>query len=436
MTLSLALGALLLVIVLGVSVGTLAAVRGGFVGRVVEVLAVLVRGLPSFWLAMIAALIFGVNLAWVPVSGYVPFGDSPSEWARSLVLPVVVLGFGEAALVAIVTRAEMLAAMRSDYVRSLRANGYPWKRIVFKHIAKNAAGPVLTMVSLVFVGLLGGTILMEQIFAMPGLGTQMVSSTTKHDLPVIQGLAVFYTAMVVVVFLLTDIAHGLLNPKVSGAMSAVIDGASTDAELRAAAEREAGFVSRLVRQPLDRRFRRSCCSSSSSPPCSRPWLSPYGPLDQDLLDIYATPSADHLLGTDQLGRDILSRMLYGGRVTLLGVAAGRRGVHAASDMLLGLSAGTLGGWVELAVPCGCATSCSPCPAWCMLLVVLAIFGQNETAAMVTLGIIMSPTLIAGRLLRDHRRSGGALRSRRPGGRPDQRCKSCGGTSFRPSPAPR
>lgn len=213
-TLSLALGALLLVIVLGVSVGMVAAVRGGFIGRIMEFLAVLVRGLPSFWIGMVAALIFGVNLAWFPVSGYVPFVDSPADWARSLTLPVAVLGLGEAALVAIVTRAEMLASMRSDYVRSLRANGYPWRRIVFKHIAKNAAGPVLTMISLVFVGLLGGTILMEQIFGMPGLGTQMVTSSGTHDLPVIQGLAVFYTAMVVVIFLLTDIAQGLLNPKV------------------------------------------------------------------------------------------------------------------------------------------------------------------------------------------------------------------------------
>jgi peptide/nickel transport system permease protein len=213
-TMSLTFGALLLVIVLGTSVGAIAAVRGGFIGRMAEVLAVLARGLPSFWVALIAVLIFGVTLGWLPVSGYVPFGDSPSVWAQSLVLPVAVLGLAEAALVAIVTRAEMLAAMRSDYVRSLRANGYPWTWIVFQHIAKNAAAPVLTMVSLVFVGLLGGTILMEQIFAMPGLGAQMVSSTGSHDLPVIQGLTVFYTAMVVIVFLLVDIAQALLNPKV------------------------------------------------------------------------------------------------------------------------------------------------------------------------------------------------------------------------------
>ncbi|MFP3581517.1 ABC transporter permease [Arthrobacter sp. SIMBA_036] len=212
-TMSLAVGALLLVIILGVTSGAIAAIRGGITGRLAEVLAVLGRGLPSFWLALIAVLVFGVNLAWLPVSGYVPFADSPSGWIQSLILPVVVLGVSEIALVAVVTRAEMLSAMRSDYVRSLRANGYPWKRIVFKHVAKNAAAPVLTMVSLVFVSLLGGTILMEQIFGMPGLGTLMVSATTKHDLQVIQGLAVFYTAMVVVVFLLTDIASGFLNAK-------------------------------------------------------------------------------------------------------------------------------------------------------------------------------------------------------------------------------
>lgn len=213
-TLSMSVGALLLVILLGASVGTAAAVRGGFVGRMVEFSAVLVRGLPSFWIAMIAALVFGVNLMWLPVSGYVPLAESPIGWARSLALPVIVLGLTEAALVAIVTRAEMLSAMRSDFVRSLRANGYPWKRIVFKHIAKNAAGPVVTMVSLVFVSLLGGTILMEQIFGLPGLGTQMVTSNAAHDLPVIQGLAVFYTMIVVAIFLISDIAQGILNPKV------------------------------------------------------------------------------------------------------------------------------------------------------------------------------------------------------------------------------
>jgi peptide/nickel transport system permease protein len=173
-------------------------------------------------------------------------------------------------------------------------------------------------------------------------------------------------------------------------MSAVIDSVSTDAELRAAAERDAGFVSRLVRQPL------TVASGVVLllvvlATVFAPLLAPTGPLEQDLLHIYATPSADHLLGTDQLGRDILSRLLYGGRVTLLGVLQAVT-VCTLLGMLLGLSAGTLGGWVELAVMRLCDVLLAV-PGLVILLVVLAIFGQNESAAMVTLGIIMSPTLI-------------------------------------------
>jgi peptide/nickel transport system permease protein len=173
-------------------------------------------------------------------------------------------------------------------------------------------------------------------------------------------------------------------------MSAIIDSASTDAELRAAAERDAGFVSRLVRQPL------TVVSGVVLlivvlATVFAPLLAPTGPLDQDLLNIYAKPSAEHLLGTDQLGRDLLSRMLYGGRVTLLGVLQAVT-VCTLLGMLLGLTAGTLGGWVELAVMRLCDVLLAV-PGLVILLVVLAIFGQNESAAMVTLGIIMSPTLI-------------------------------------------
>jgi peptide/nickel transport system permease protein len=173
-------------------------------------------------------------------------------------------------------------------------------------------------------------------------------------------------------------------------MSAVIESASTDAELRAAAERDAGFVSRLARQPL------TVVSGVVLlivvfATAFAPLLAPTGPLEQDLLSIYSKPSADHLLGTDQLGRDILSRILYGGRVTLLGVMQAVT-VCTLLGMLLGLSAGTLGGLVELAVMRVCDVLLAV-PGLVILLVVLAIFGQNESAAMVTLGIIMSPTLI-------------------------------------------
>ena len=172
-------------------------------------------------------------------------------------------------------------------------------------------------------------------------------------------------------------------------MSAVIDSASTEAELRAAAERDAGFLSRLVRQPL------TVVSGVVLlvvvlATVFAPLLAPTGPLDQDLLHIFAKPSASHLLGTDQLGRDLFSRTLYGGRVTLLGVLQAVT-VCTLLGMPLGLLAGTLGGWVELAVMRVCDILLAV-PGLVILLVVLAIFGQNESAAMVTLGVIMSPTV--------------------------------------------
>jgi peptide/nickel transport system permease protein len=172
-------------------------------------------------------------------------------------------------------------------------------------------------------------------------------------------------------------------------MSAVVDGAAAAEEVRLAAERGAGFGSRLVRQPLV-----VVCGLvflAIVVACLlAPWISPHGPLEQDLRDIYAKPSADHLLGTDQLGRDILSRMLHGGRVTLAGIAQAVA-VCTVIGLVLGIAAGTLGGWVEL-LAMRLTDLLLAVPGLVMLLVVLSIFGNNESAAMITLGVIMSPTL--------------------------------------------
>ncbi len=172
-------------------------------------------------------------------------------------------------------------------------------------------------------------------------------------------------------------------------MSAMLETLSTEAEVRASAERSFSFVSRLARQPLT-----VACGLALLvvvlASLFAPLLAPYGPLEQDLLNAYAKPSAEHLLGTDQLGRDLLSRILYGGRVTLLGMVQAVA-VCTVLGLMLGLLAGTLGGWVELAVMRICDVLFAV-PSLVILLVILAIFGQNETAAMVTFGVIMSPTL--------------------------------------------
>ncbi len=213
-TLSLTIIALIGAVVLGLLIGIYTSIRGGIVARIIDMLSTVLRGVPNFWLALVLISLFAVEIRVFPVSGYVPFASDPSMWISSLVLPVFALGIGQVALVAIVVRAEMLTVFRSDFIRSLRANGISNRRILLTHSLKNAAGPVLTIVSLLFVGLLGGTIPIEQVFGIGGLGSQMVTSVGQHDLPVIQGLVVFYTVVVVIVFLLNDLAHSWVNPKV------------------------------------------------------------------------------------------------------------------------------------------------------------------------------------------------------------------------------
>ena len=143
-----------------------------------------------------------------------PFADSPVDWFRSLALPVTALALGAIAGFAKFTREAMLDALGSEYIRMARANGIPPRSIVLRHALKSASLQVVTLAGLVTVSLLIGTVFVETVFALPGLGSLMVTAVHGHDVPTIQAVAVFFTLIVVVVNLLVDIAYGLLNPKV------------------------------------------------------------------------------------------------------------------------------------------------------------------------------------------------------------------------------
>jgi peptide/nickel transport system permease protein len=140
-------------------------------------------------LGLLLVAAFAVALPLFPASGYVALSDSPGEWLRSLVLPVLTLGLGGSATVAKQTRDAMLDEMGRDYVVMLRARGLPERRVVLRHALKNAAVPVVTVLGLLFVGLLSGTVLAEAVFVLPGLGSTAVAATLGHDIPVILGVA-------------------------------------------------------------------------------------------------------------------------------------------------------------------------------------------------------------------------------------------------------
>lgn len=213
-SLTLIVGATILAAVVGVAIGLFGAVRGGAPARAADSAALVGMSVPTFWFGLLLILLFSVKLPWFPATGYVPFGDDPGAWARSIVLPIVALSVGGIATIAKQTRGAVVDAMGQEYVRALRANGLPNGRVIMRHCLKNASVPVVTVVGLVMIGLLGGTILVEQVFALPGLGQLAVSATTQHDLPILVGVVVYYTFIVIGSNLLTDVAYGWLSPRI------------------------------------------------------------------------------------------------------------------------------------------------------------------------------------------------------------------------------
>lgn len=216
-TVSLIVGATLVAAVIGIALGVISAVRGGVLGRIVDVLSLFGFALPVFWFALLLVTVFAVKLHLFPATGYVVPTTSPSGWLVSLILPVAALAVAPVAVIAKQTRDGMLDALGRDFVDTLRANGVSERSIVLRHGLRNAAIPVVTVIGLMFVGLLTGTVLVEAVFAMPGLGGLAVQATIQHDIPVIQGVAITFTVVVVLANLLVDITYGWLNPKVRAA---------------------------------------------------------------------------------------------------------------------------------------------------------------------------------------------------------------------------
>lgn len=213
-TLSLVIGATLVSAIVGIALGVASALRKGFLGRLVSLIGLVGLAIPGFFLGLLFIAWFAVALRLFPATGYVPLTASPSEWLRSLVLPVATLAVPGVAVIAKQTRDSMLDVLNRPFIRTLRASGVPRRSIIFKHALRSAAIPVVTVIGLAFIGSLAGTVLVESVFALPGLGGLAVQATTKHDLPVIQGVVLYFTVIVIAVNLVVDIGYSALDPRV------------------------------------------------------------------------------------------------------------------------------------------------------------------------------------------------------------------------------
>jgi peptide/nickel transport system permease protein len=213
-TLSLVLGATLVTAVLAVVLGVWAAVRRGWVDRLVQVISVLGFAVPGFLIAVGLVLLFALKLGLFEPTGYVSFTESPAGWLGTVTLPIIALSIGGIAGVTGQVRGAVVDSLRQDYVRTLRSRGLPFNRVVFRHVLRNAGGPALAVLAVQFVGMFGGAVIVEQVFAIPGLGQVAISSTSQGDIPMVMGLVVATAILVVVVYLIIDLAQGWLNPKV------------------------------------------------------------------------------------------------------------------------------------------------------------------------------------------------------------------------------
>lgn len=213
-TLDLVIGATLVSGVIAVVLGTLAATRRGWVDRFVQVLAVLGFAVPNFLVALALVTVFAIQLKIFKPTGYVPLEEDPAGWVSTVTLPIIALSIGSIAGIAQQIRGAMIDALDRDYVRTLRSRGLPEWRVVHKHVLRNAGGPGLAMLAVQFVGLLGGAVIIEQIFAIPGIGQVSVGATSQGDVPLVMGLVLATAIVVVLVNLVVDLLQGFLNPKV------------------------------------------------------------------------------------------------------------------------------------------------------------------------------------------------------------------------------
>ena len=214
-TLSLTAGAILIGLLISVPLGVFAAInRGSWADRLTIFGTSLGIAAPEFFIGLLLVLLVALEWGWLPATGYIPFAEDPIEYFRRLTLPCITLGLGVAAEMARQVRGAMIDVLSRDYIQTARAKGLSTFSVIVKHGLKNAAIPVVTVLGLQVRRLLGGTVIVEQIFAMNGVGQLAVRAVFLRDLPVLLGVALVTATVVLLINLLVDMSYGYFDPKV------------------------------------------------------------------------------------------------------------------------------------------------------------------------------------------------------------------------------
>ena len=206
---------LVLTILVAVPLGVVAAWKAGsWVDRTIMAFAVFAFSLPVFVVGYVLAYVFALQFEWLPVQGYTPLAAGLWPWLQNLILPALALGSVYIALIARITRASMLEVLQQDYVRTARAKGLGQRNILFVHALKNAAVPIVTVIGIAIALLIGGAVVTESVFAIPGLGRLTIDAILRRDYPVIQGIVLLFSFLYVLVNLMVDVTYTLVDPRI------------------------------------------------------------------------------------------------------------------------------------------------------------------------------------------------------------------------------
>jgi peptide/nickel transport system permease protein len=214
-TISLAVFGLLIALVVGVPAGIIASVKqGSVIDWLVTTSALIWLSIPGFWIALNFILIFAVQLGWLPLAGFVPITENPIEFFSHLLLPALSLGLGYSGIVARFTRTSMLEVLRQDYINTARAKGVRERMVMLRHALKNALIPIITIVGIGFGSMLGGAVVTEMVFSMPGVGRMVLDAVKRRDYPLIQGGIFVVAATYLAVNLLVDLLYTWADPRI------------------------------------------------------------------------------------------------------------------------------------------------------------------------------------------------------------------------------
>ncbi|WP_376988429.1 ABC transporter permease [Bosea sp. R86505] len=214
-TLSLMILTLIFAVTIAVPMGVIAAWKAGtWIDRSAMAFAVFGFSVPVFVVGYLLAYVFALQLDWVPVQGYTPISEGFVPWFKNLVLPAMTLGLVYIALIARITRATMLEVLQQDYVRTAQAKGVGQREVLFLHALKNAAVPIVTIIGIGIALLIGGAVVTESVFAIPGLGRLTVDAILRRDYPVIQGVVLMFSLVYVLVNLLIDLTYTIVDPRI------------------------------------------------------------------------------------------------------------------------------------------------------------------------------------------------------------------------------